>query len=372
MKLIICLAILFAMYMPSLKAQFTTNKEIGEKNKAHMDSVSEVLYPYILPIWGEKATQKGFKLQYSAGLSLNYIGQNSDLIINNLMVGFNNGEMYNLDEIIRFNSAVATTNGINLRPDLWVLPFLNVYGILAKSKTSTSIDAGVYIPQNDSTWTEIFPLSAKAEFDATTLGFGITPTIGVGGFFMIFDMNFSWSDIDELEKPAFAFIFDPRFGKNFVIKNDMNIAVWTGAFRVKINSGTSGSINLSDLFTFDDAEEKIDEGYAKVESGQQSIDDWWGSLTALEQKNPVNIAKYETSNQALQTAGNILATADVAVNTISTSTIQYSLNKKQKQMWNFTIGSQFQINRHFMVRAEVGFLGSRTQLMGGLQYRFGL
>ena len=41
-------------------------------------------------------------------------------------------------------------------------------------------------------------------------------------------------------------------------------------------------------------------------------------------------------------------------------------------MWNFIIGSQFQINRSWMIRAEYGFLGSRSQFIGGLQYRFNL
>ena len=41
-------------------------------------------------------------------------------------------------------------------------------------------------------------------------------------------------------------------------------------------------------------------------------------------------------------------------------------------MWNFIIGAQFQLNKHFMWRAEYGFLGSRQQFMTGLQYRFGL
>ena len=299
------------------------------------------------------------------------MGQKSDLIINNLQVGFNNSELYNIDEIVRFNSAESAASGLNLRPDFWLFPFLNVYGIFAKSNISTAIDAGIWIPTNDSTWSEITTFSTKAEFDATTMGIGITPTMGVGGFFLAFDMNFTWSDVDALEKPAFAFVFDPRFGKNFTLKKDMNIAVWTGAFRLKLNSGTTGSLNLNELFTFDDAQAKIDNAFVKVDESQMNIDTWWNGLTDLEQKNPVNIAKYETANKALEKAGNVLVAADQAVHTISESTVQYSLDKKQKQMWNFLIGSQFQINEHFMVRGEVGFLGSRTQVIAGLQYRFG-
>ncbi len=366
----ISLAFLLCSMVPGF-AQVTTNKVIGEKNEAYIDSLKQAEYPYILPIWGQKATEKGFKLQMPAGLSVNYLGQKSDLIIDNLQVGFNNSELYNIDEIVRFNDAESTASGVNIRPDFWLFPFLNIYGILAKSKVSTAIDAGIWIPTDDSTWSEITNFSTKAEFDATTMGVGITPTMGVGGFFLAFDMNFTWSDVDELEKPAFAFVFDPRFGKNFALKKDMNIAVWTGAFRLKLNSGTTGSLNLNELFSFDEAQAKIDNGQAKVDESQMAIDAWWNDLSELEQKNPVNIAKYETANSALEKAGNLLAGADQAVNTISESTVQYSLDKKQKQMWNFLIGSQFQINEHFMVRGEVGFLGSRTQVIAGLQYRFG-
>ncbi len=41
-------------------------------------------------------------------------------------------------------------------------------------------------------------------------------------------------------------------------------------------------------------------------------------------------------------------------------------------MWNMVVGTQFQLNKHWMIRAEYGFLGSRSQFVGGLQYRFGL
>jgi long-subunit fatty acid transport protein len=52
--------------------------------------------------------------------------------------------------------------------------------------------------------------------------------------------------------------------------------------------------------------------------------------------------------------------------------VQYSLDKRPEDMWNFIVGSQYQINRNWMFRAEFGFLGSRTHLIAGAQYRFGL
>jgi hypothetical protein len=129
----------------------TTNKLTGERNAGQIDSLKTTDYPYLLPIWGQKVARKGFKLPKSAGLSVQYIYQQSDILISNLQVGFNNGPKYDLDQIIRFNNAVATSNGVNIRPDIWVFPFLNVYALFAKSQTSTAIDAGVWVPDS-STW----------------------------------------------------------------------------------------------------------------------------------------------------------------------------------------------------------------------------
>jgi hypothetical protein len=366
------LLLVVIIFATSLQAQYTTNKVVGKKNQALRDSLEHEPYPYMLPIWGAKVRQKGYNLPYSAGVSVQYIWQQSDILINNLQVGFNDGPKYNLDQIIRFEKAVSTTSGVNLRPDIWLFPFLNVYGLLARSNTSTAIQAGVWLPDSSS-WKKVLDLNTKANFTGTTVGFGMTPTFGIGGFFLAIDANFSWTDIDALEKPAYVFVLGPRIGKNFMFKNkERNLAVWAGGFRVHLNSGTSGSLNTSDLFPIEQWQNEIDSGYMKVADNQQKVDAWWNNLTPAEQKNPVNIAKHNGANAALATFGNVLDAASQVVTNVGGSTVQYSLDKKPKNMWNFVVGSQFQLNRHWMIRAEYGFLGTRQQFVGGLQYRFGL
>jgi hypothetical protein len=290
------------------------------------------------------------------------------------MVGFNNGPMYDLDEIIRFKGSTSTASGFNFRPDIWVLPFLNVYGLISKANTSTAINAGVWLPDTSNVWREIAAFSTTADFKATGLGFGMTPTVGVAGGFLALDMNVTWQDISALDKPVFTFVFGPRFGKSFKFKNhpQSNIAFWVGGFRLHMKSGTSGSLPLSGLIPTDELQAKVDKGLANVESGQIAADEWWSGLTSQEQQNPVNKAKYETANRTLDAAGNLLNTVDGALNDEESATVQYSLNKRPKDMWNFVLGTQYQINKHFMIRAEAGFLGSRQQIITGLQYRFGL
>ncbi len=354
-------------------AQVYSDKIVGKKNSALADSVKAREYPYVLPIWGAKAAKKGFDLPYSAGLSVQYLWQQSELVINNLQVGFNNGPKTSLDQIVRFNLATSTASGINFRPDVWVLPFLNVYGIVAKSSPSTQVGYGIYVPDASGTWQQILALNSTAKFDATTFGFGITPTIGVGGGWLALDMNFAWSDIAALKDPAYTFIFGPRMGKTFRFKNsERSIAFWAGGFRLLLNSGTNGSLNVSDVLPTDQLQAKIDQGNQRLSDAQLSVDTWWTALTPKEQNNPVNKAKYETANQAFDTAGKVLNAATVAVDKVNQATVQYSLDKRPKDMWNFVLGTQYQFNKHFMLRAEYGFLGSRQQLITGLQYRFGL
>ena len=357
----------------ALHAQVYTNKPVGEKSEPLVDSLKATPYPYALPIWGAKATALGFDLPYSAGLSVNFLTQESELILQNLQVGFNNGPQYNIDEIVRFNNATAKASALNIRPDIWVLPFLNVYAIMGKVKTSTEIDASIYLPDTANVWSPVASFGTTAKFDGTVFGLGITPTMGVGGGWIALDMNFAWTDIEALDKPVKTFVFGPRFGKSFKFKKPQNqIAIWAGGFRVQFSSETSGSLPLIELFPGADPQGKVDQAIINVETKQMNVDEWWNGLSNVEQANPVNKAKYETANRALTSAGNLLNAADAALNDGEQATVQYSLDKDLKDAWNFIVGSQYQLNKHWMVRAEIGFLGSRQQFLTSLQYRFGL
>ena len=194
-----------------------------------------------------------------------------------------------------------------------------------------------------------------------------------GGWWMAFDMNFTWTDIDALSEPAYTFIFGPRIGKSFQFeKPNSNLAIWFGGFRVKLNTGTSGSLPLSEFIDTEGIDAKIASGFITIGDAQIENDNWWNGLTPIQQNNPVNAARYQTTNKALERAGNFLNGLSNAVILLNDSSVQYTLDKRQKNMWNLITGVQYQYNKHWMIRAEYGFLGSRNQFMAGLQYRFGL
>lgn len=354
-------------------AQVFSDKVVGEKNQALADSLKHSKYPYALPIWGDKATRRGYNLPYSAGLSLQYFGQRSDILINNLKVGFNGGTMHDLDGLIRFDKAISRSDGLSLRPDIWLLPFLNIYAILGTSAASTDVGYSLWLPDSSGTEHPVVSLESKVDFNATTLGFGLTPTLGVGGGWLALDMNFTWTDIPQLEQPAWAFVFDPRMGKSFTLRNpDENINLWAGGFRLRLNTGTSGSIPLGDALPISEWQASVDRAQQEVERRTVENEAWWNSLPPAEQANPVNRARYEATKSALERAGAFLAGADQAVNNAASSTVEYSLDKRPEDMWNLIVGGQYQLNKSWMFRLEVGFLTSRTHVISGVQYRFGL
>ena len=351
-------------------AQQMADRPGGEEYLQLLDTIQPKTYPYLLPIWGQKAVDRGYTLPLSGGLSVQYLWQRSEIVIENLMVGFNGGEKYDLDDIVVFNSAESTSNGVNIRPDFWLFPFLNVYGILARNSFSTDIDITIRVPQGIG-YTDLLNLATAAEFGATTVGFGLTPTMGIAGGFVAFDFNITWSDIEGLKEPAQAFVFGPRFGKVFKMRNPTRkMAVWVGGFRVNIRSETSGNLPLADLIPLDGIEDRIDGALQGAMAAEETLNTWWDGLTPAEKTQ--NAAKYGAGQLAIQKATDILVRLDDGVQNAEESTVQYELDKRQKEKWNFIVGGQFELNPSIMFRAEAGFLGSRTQFFGGIQYRFNL
>lgn len=351
--------------MMNLQGQIFADMELkkGQEN----DSLNTE-YPYLLPIYGQKVKDLGFKLPLPSGMSINHVYQKADINIANLNVGFNGGNLYYLDDIVRFNSAEAQSNIVNIRPDIWVFPFLNIYGIFASSSTSTEVDVSVYVP-NQETSREVLNLRTKAEFEGFSAGLGITPTIGIGGGWLALDMNFTWTDLEGIEEPAMAFVFDPRIGKTFKFSDTSNLSIWTGGFRVKLNTETKGSLPINDLINLDGINTKLDNATTGISNTRNELDTWYNNLTPIEQAQ--NLIKYQGASAALNKADNFVDNLSNAVSTVESSTVQYNVEKSQKKAWNFVLGSQYQISDHLMLRTEVGFLGTRTHVISGVQYRFG-
>jgi len=285
-------------------------------------------WPYVFPLLGERAAKKGIRPQLPFGLGLNYAYANQPINITRVAVGVNDGEMVDLTHLITFDKLRSQVQAMNLRADLWVLPFLNVYlmgNYIFEAKTQVSIS-------------EPFAFDAGATQSGVGGGFGTTLAGGVWGFFATIDLNWTWNKMQKLEDPVGTFLLTPRVGRNFGKFAGMEWILWVGAMEQTIESKTRGSIRLKEAI-----------GGAGDGSFQDDLENWYNGLPPVRQAIVRGlVGRLEGSDPV----------------------IHYDLDKAIAYPWNMLVGGELGITPSWRFRAEVGFI-NRTQVVLGLNYRFG-
>jgi opacity protein-like surface antigen len=346
LRLVITSIIIVLFFSQNSYSQYATTK-IKDKFEAYTDSLKQVKYTNVFPIWGQKAYQKGFDIPYPTGVMVNYMYLKQGLIIDNLQLGL---QTDNIDipmtpvDLIKFGDNYTSAHTIMFRPDVWVFPFLNVYGIFGYGESTTEVNL-------------TYPITFQSvvEQSVRTTGFGVTAAGGVGPVWIALDTNLTWNKPELVEEAVRVTTFGIRMGHNFVFKEKpyRNIGVWVGAMKVKMGSETTGQIKLSDVIpqsAFDRA--------AEIESNYY---DW---LNSLNPNNPIDAIKIEKANEILTPIVEQIGNAN------GDAVISYGIDKKAKQEWNGIIGAQFQYNKNWMLRTEAGVLGDRKSILVSLNYRF--
>ncbi len=316
----------------------------SQYNQYEPKDTTKQQYPYRLPIFGNFLHDVGVDLPYPMGLMVNsYLGV-QNILITDIAVGFEGGEgdgipLTDITRLIEFEDVKATAYSLNFRPDIWVLPFLNVYGIVGKAWTES--DVIISYP---------FKLNALAKLDGMTFGVGLTFAGGFKNYFFVLDMNNVWTYMSNFEDPVKTGILSPRFGRTFKLKKpESNFGIWVGAMRVGLGGVTTGSIKLADVLP--------QETWDNIDQTVQNYYDWYDGLDENKQNVADQILTPIIENLA---AGN------------GETTVLYSIRKESKKEWNMLVGGQYQIDKHWQIRTEFGFLGERSSWLLSANYRFGV
>lgn len=296
-------------------------------------------YPYVFPILGKKAYAKGYSLPKPHGVMINFINTKQNIILEDFEMGFSSpkdpnfspDEYVDLSEIIVFGPSSVTVNTLSFRADTWLLPFFNIGGFYGQYQGSTNV-----------TLTDPFPITSIADNNGAYWGANALLILPLGPVNMAMDYSSAFSQNDLLNKPVKVNIAGARVIKNFPIKNkkEMFIGVWAGAQFQFLNAKTEGQIDLNDAIDQDG-------------TFQQDLDDWYDGLTEGEKK-VYGDKVYE------------------GFTNFANSTVHYRFDKRLERNWNFIFGGQWQINREFQFRSELGFLKGKSQMMFSLNYRFGV
>lgn len=337
------LLVLFIVFSVQMHAQYAT-KKVRSVHEAYTDSLKNVEYNYIFPILGQATYKKGFDIPYPVGIMANYMWLKQGIVIDNLQLGLeskNHTIQMDTVDFITFGDNLNTTYTVNVRPDIWVLPFLNVYGIFGYGNSDTKVNV-------------VEPINIISEVNQTisTAGVGVMAAFGIGPVWFSVDGNWTWNKPQLLDKAVNVNVLGVRMGHTFLFKKrpDRNFAIWVGGMRAKMSSETSGEIRLGDALP--DLENRANQIYDDYYDWR---DENYANLT-IKQKAVVN----EVLDPIVGTIGE----AD------GSAIIKYGMDKQVKEMWNGVIGAQFQLNKHWMIRSEAGLIGDRKSILASVNYRF--
>jgi hypothetical protein len=289
----------------------------------------------IFPLWNQRIKEAGFTLPPAAGLMVNYYYQKSAILISDLQIGVNNGPLHDADFIV-FDAAEAHASALAIRPSFMLLPFLSFYTVISSGSSETEV--------NISEPTEFSTIATSGAF---VVSLGATGQFGYKGFFVVADFNGSLADVERISDLMGSNLLSFRGGYNYKLKRpEQSISVWAGTAGQVIGLETKGSVTFAEVLPPPD-QARIDEINAQCEEYR----------------------KIDPRREAcMEFAGNLQDWADGT--DPPDSSVQYALNKEPKDIWNMIAGAQFALNRNWYFRTEVGFLGSRTSLLVGTEYKF--
>ena len=303
-------------------------------SQAERDSILAT-YDNIFPIWGRKAIERGFELPTPAGIGLVATWLNQDINITNLSLSTNDNPLQPAG-FIQMEPAEVPVKAVSFRPDLWVLPFLNVYVIAGWVDVSTTVRV-----------VEPVAFETNVEQSGVFGGIGLTGTMGIRKNFVVVDLNWAWTETEKLDFPVRGRLLSLRYGRAFKPKRHQRLAVWVGAMQQQLVSETRGSISLAEVFppqqaaavgtAMEDYQSSAE--YQALPPGQRAIVDQF--VEGLQGPDPGSVV------------------------------VNYGLDKEVADPWNMLVGGMWDLDRHWGVRVEAGFIG-RVSALVLTNFRFDL
>jgi len=326
MKTLRALSLLLLLMCPAFPA-FAQNPDLV-LSQAERDSILKD-YDRIFPIWGRKAIERGFDLPRPFGIGLNAVWIDQNIDIENLQLSTDSDPLVPINAF-QFGSNSASAYSETIRADLWVFPFLNLYGIAGPGQANTSVEV-----------TSPVAFTSSVDQTASTYGVGITGAIGIKRNFLSVDANWTWSDLEKLDDPVRIRILGLRYGRAVKLPGNKKMAFWLGAMNQKVELETRGSIAFSEAVP--------PEFWSQIENIQSTP--WYAALPPA-QKAVID-----------QLVTRITNSKDTVIN--------YGIDKSLADPWNMLGGVQFFLGKSWEFRAEAGFIG-RTSVLAGFSYRLNL
>jgi hypothetical protein len=319
-------------------------KHLSEKHKRYYDSLGNMDYDRIFPVFGSKVYKRGFDIPFPFGIMINTFHGKQAIELSNINIGLRGPNEtigpINLDNVIEFGKVEATALNINVRADMWVFPFLNVYGLLA------------YLPSAKTTVEIVKPvqISTNPKQDGWAYGFGVMGAFGLGPVWVQGDYNLTWAEMELLQNKVVTQVAGVRMGHVFVLKNDpeKNISLWVGMMGIFLNNQTVGEIPITQIFPG-----LTPDNVTQARQNYNSV----SNLTPPQKEVLDKIFEKLTDRISGLPVDDIYIT--------------YEMDKAPKSEWAGLLGAQYQISKRWQLRAESNFIGKdRLSFLASVNYMF--
>ncbi|MFV0262375.1 MAG: hypothetical protein ACK5JN_08055 [Kluyvera sp.] len=285
------------------------------------------------PIWGDEARARGYAIPLPFGVNVNYMNMRQNIDVQSISFsGLALGnhpipvDMFDIDAGHTREQSKTET----LRLDMWVFPFLNVYGLVGHSRgssvsnVSVNADPSLYRGLDRVIAGSVHRLYESGQlqnidftldFKGTTWGTGITLAGGYQNWFALVDTNYTRTDFDILDGKISALTVSPRVGYRFSFEGPAgpsHLSVWLGSMYQNVQQEFKGS--LEDL---------------KMPATLQPL------INAVNQNGDG----------------------------------RFAVKQRLTSPWNMLIGTQYEITPRFNLLTEIGFNQRNSFFIAG-EYRF--
>jgi hypothetical protein len=188
----------------------------------------------VVPLWGKEIRDSGvdLPLPFGLGLTYTYINQNTqvhDVQIQGRPVG------------LSIPDAKTTSSTLTFRADAWLLPFLNVYGLLGY--TSGTTKPMLQLANGTS-------IGDSVNYSRAMYGGGATLAGGYKAYFLTLDANYTTGAIQAAkgqvgDRSLYSITFTPRAGAIFSSGELGTGSLWVGGMYMDFAQEVRGSVSLA-------------------------------------------------------------------------------------------------------------------------------
>lgn len=212
-----------------------------------LGSTASVAESFSLPIWKEEAEARGYVLPKPFGFNVSYMSLEQGIAVDS--IGFEGlsflGRPLPSDWIaVEAAPGRQKSEVVSLRADVWLFPFLNVYGMVGKLSGYSETNVTVGLKGSSSLKGD--PLPFRLDLDGNLYGAGLVLAGGYGNWFGLVDASYTQTDLTVIDGAIDAYVVSPRVGYDFTNKG-VPLRLWAGAMYQDVEQSLSGQISNLDL-----------------------------------------------------------------------------------------------------------------------------